>query len=51
MLFGLLGWDEYDGQAERMCEYFTSSGSGQVSQQGERIRRKSHISSVEFHFT
>jgi 3,4-dihydroxyphenylacetate 2,3-dioxygenase len=31
MLFGLLGWDEYDGQAERMCEYFTSSGSGQVS--------------------
>jgi 3,4-dihydroxyphenylacetate 2,3-dioxygenase len=31
MLFGLLGWDKYDGQAEQLCEYFTSSGSGQVS--------------------
>lgn len=31
MLFGLLGWDKFNGTAERMCEYFTSSGSGQVS--------------------
>ncbi len=31
MLFGLLGWDSYEGQAEQLCEYFASSGSGQVS--------------------
>lgn len=31
MLFGLLGWDSYEGQAEQLCDYFASSGSGQVS--------------------
>jgi 3,4-dihydroxyphenylacetate 2,3-dioxygenase len=31
MLFGLLGWDKYDGASEQMCEYFASSGSGQVT--------------------
>ena len=31
MLFGLLGWDQFRGKAERMCDYFVSSGSGQVS--------------------
>jgi 3,4-dihydroxyphenylacetate 2,3-dioxygenase len=30
MLFGLLGWDRYDGRAEVLCDYFPSSGSGQV---------------------
>ncbi|HVZ51776.1 MAG TPA: 3,4-dihydroxyphenylacetate 2,3-dioxygenase [Pseudolabrys sp.] len=31
MLFGLLGWDSYEGEAEQLCDYFASSGSGQVS--------------------
>ena len=31
MLFGALGWDRYDGQAEQLCDYFPSSGSGQVT--------------------
>ena len=31
MLFGLLGWDAYNGQAEQLCDYFPSSGSGQVN--------------------
>lgn len=31
MLFGALGWDKYTGRAEQMCEYFPSSGSGQVN--------------------
>lgn len=31
MLFGLLGWDAYDGKAEQLCDYFPSSGTGQVS--------------------
>jgi 3,4-dihydroxyphenylacetate 2,3-dioxygenase len=31
MLFGLLGWDTYRGRAEQLCDYFPSSGSGQVS--------------------
>ncbi|MFI5011160.1 MAG: 3,4-dihydroxyphenylacetate 2,3-dioxygenase [Hyphomicrobiales bacterium] len=31
MLFGLLGWDGYDGEAEQLCSYFPSSGSGQVN--------------------
>jgi len=31
MLFGLLGWDSYRGKAEQLCEYFPSSGTGQVS--------------------
>jgi 3,4-dihydroxyphenylacetate 2,3-dioxygenase len=31
MLFGLLGWDRYKGQAEQLCDYFPSSGTGQVS--------------------
>lgn len=31
MLFGLLGWDEYDGRCEMLCDYFSSSGSGQVN--------------------
>jgi len=37
MLFGLLGWDTYDGAAEQLCDYFPSSGTGQVN--------------VEFHLT
>jgi 3,4-dihydroxyphenylacetate 2,3-dioxygenase len=31
MLFGLLGWDKYDGGAEQLCDYFPSSGTGQVT--------------------
>jgi 3,4-dihydroxyphenylacetate 2,3-dioxygenase len=31
MLFGALGWDGYDGEAEQLCDYFPSSGSGQVA--------------------
>ena len=31
MLFGLLGWEQFSGDAEQLCDYFTSSGSGQVS--------------------
>lgn len=31
MLFGLLGWDQYDGCAEIMTEYFPSSGTGQCN--------------------
>lgn len=31
MLFGLLGWDTYKGEAEQLCDYFPSSGSGQVT--------------------
>jgi 3,4-dihydroxyphenylacetate 2,3-dioxygenase len=31
MLFAALGWDEYHGAAEQLCEYFPSSGSGQVN--------------------
>lgn len=31
MLFGLLGWDGYKGEAEQLCDYFPSSGSGQVT--------------------
>ena len=30
MLFAALGWDAYAGRAEQLCEYFPSSGSGQV---------------------
>lgn len=30
MLFAALGWDTYSGRAEQLCEYFPSSGSGQV---------------------
>ncbi len=37
MLFGLLGWESYDGVAEQLCDYFPSSGTGQVN--------------VEFHLT
>jgi len=37
MLFGLLGWESYDGMAEQLCDYFPSSGTGQVN--------------VEFHLT
>ncbi len=33
MLFGLLGWDRYRGRAEQLCDYFASSGSGQVNVQ------------------
>ncbi|MCF8492061.1 MAG: 3,4-dihydroxyphenylacetate 2,3-dioxygenase [Rhodospirillum sp.] len=29
MLFGALGWDHYQGQAEVLCDYFESSGTGQ----------------------
>ena len=31
MLFAALGWDSFDGPAEQLCEYFPSSGSGQVN--------------------
>ncbi len=31
MLFAALGWDAYQGAAEQLCEYFPSSGSGQVN--------------------
>jgi len=31
MLFAALGWDEYHGASEQLCEYFPSSGSGQVN--------------------
>lgn len=31
MLFAALGWDGFDGVAEQLCEYFPSSGSGQVN--------------------
>ena len=37
MLFGLLGWDSYAGNSEQLCDYFPSSGTGQVN--------------VEFHLT
>lgn len=30
MLFGLLGWDAYTGRGEELCDYFPSSGTGQV---------------------
>jgi 3,4-dihydroxyphenylacetate 2,3-dioxygenase len=31
MLFAALGWDDFDGEAEQLCDYFPSSGSGQVN--------------------
>ncbi len=31
MLFGALGWDEYDGKGELIGEYFPSSGTGQAN--------------------
>lgn len=31
MLFGALGWDEYQGKGEVIGEYFPSSGTGQVN--------------------
>jgi 3,4-dihydroxyphenylacetate 2,3-dioxygenase len=31
MLFGLLGWDEYDKPAEVITDYFASSGTGQCN--------------------
>jgi len=31
MLFAALGWDSYDGEAEQLCDYFPSSGSGQIN--------------------
>jgi 3,4-dihydroxyphenylacetate 2,3-dioxygenase len=37
MLFAALGWDKFEGRAEQLCDYFPSSGSGQVC--------------VEFHLT
>ena len=33
MLFGLLGWDAFAGEAEEHCAYFPSSGSGQITVQ------------------
>ncbi|MFC7049790.1 3,4-dihydroxyphenylacetate 2,3-dioxygenase [Emcibacter nanhaiensis] len=30
MLFGLLGWDQYRGKGEVICDYFPSSGTGQT---------------------
>jgi 3,4-dihydroxyphenylacetate 2,3-dioxygenase len=31
MLFAALGWYDYHGAAEQLCEYFPASGSGQVN--------------------
>lgn len=31
MLFGALGWEGYQGQAEILTDYFTSSGTGQIN--------------------
>lgn len=31
MLFGLLGWNDYDGEGEIVTEYFPSSGTGQCN--------------------
>ncbi len=31
MLFATLGWTDYRGEAEQLCDYFPSSGSGQVN--------------------
>lgn len=31
MLFAALGWDGFAGEAEQLCDYFPSSGSGQVN--------------------
>jgi 3,4-dihydroxyphenylacetate 2,3-dioxygenase len=31
MLFGLLGWDTYEGKAEVLTDYFPSSGTGQCN--------------------
>lgn len=31
MLFGLLGWDKYEGRAEVFTDYFPSSGTGQCN--------------------
>ena len=31
MLFGALGWDQYQGRGEVVSEYFPSSGTGQVN--------------------
>jgi 3,4-dihydroxyphenylacetate 2,3-dioxygenase len=31
MLFAALGWYDYSGVAEQLCDYFPSSGSGQVN--------------------
>ncbi|MDA0679277.1 MAG: 3,4-dihydroxyphenylacetate 2,3-dioxygenase [Proteobacteria bacterium] len=31
MLFGLLGWDDYNGQGEILTDYFPSSGTGQCN--------------------
>ncbi len=31
MLFGALGWDRYRGRGEPICDYFPSSGTGQVN--------------------
>ncbi len=31
MLFGLLGWENYGGTVEQLCDYFSSSGTGQVN--------------------
>jgi 3,4-dihydroxyphenylacetate 2,3-dioxygenase len=31
MLFGLLGWDDYDGRGEILTDYFPSSGTGQCN--------------------
>ncbi|MET4757569.1 hypothetical protein [Endozoicomonas sp. NE40] len=31
MLFGALGWDQYEGRIEMITPYFESSGTGQVN--------------------
>ncbi len=31
MLFGALGWNRYGGRGELLCDYFPSSGTGQIN--------------------
>jgi 3,4-dihydroxyphenylacetate 2,3-dioxygenase len=41
MLFGVLGWESYAGMAEQLCDYFSSSGTGQGKRRiGNRFSRK-----------
>lgn len=31
MMFGALGWEKFSGRSEQLCDYFASSGSGQIT--------------------
>ena len=53
MIFGLLGWDKYEGETEILCPYFPSSGSGQIICEYHlrwRMRRSSAFSRALFLF-